>query len=86
MVLNLIVKGIVMTKLWNWFVSPYFGIIEITLVIAIGIALVYAALSMHTPSKELNDIEPSTIIQNHIFILINYFFVLFVGWVLTFFL
>lgn len=41
----ILLKGFVIMKIWNWFISPYFELIDLTMPAAIGIGLLLDSLS-----------------------------------------
>lgn len=45
-------SGFVLTKLWMWFIVPVFALAPLTIVPAIGLALVVSFLTFHLPYEK----------------------------------
>jgi len=80
--LTTIIHGLVLVKLWAWFITPYFGLPAITVPVAIGLSLILGMLC--TGSDDLKtETKIATILTNSN---LNSLITLFVGWIVTFFL
>lgn len=76
-----LLNGFVLTKLWTWFLVP-FGLPELNLVQAIGIAMVIGFLTkQHIPS---NKDEKAWIPMFHLYG--GPIITLFIGWIVTLFM
>ena len=82
-----VIRGWALKMMWNWFVVPL-GIPALSLPAAIGIGLTVAYLT-YTDSNKLSfdtAAETSKSIERIITAFLMPFYVVFIGWVLTFFL
>ena len=80
--LTTIILGLVLVKLWAWFITPYFGLPAITVPVAIGLSLILGMLC--TGSDDLKtETKIATILTNSN---LKSLITLFVGWIVTFFL
>ncbi len=80
-----ILKGFVLSKLWGWFIVPYFSLPTLSVPLAIGVAATVSFLTLqHIPNNKKSeedraaDAISSTLILPFVFLLI--------GWVVTFWL
>lgn len=56
MVIYPIISGWALTYLWRWFITPVFGVVELSMVQAIGLSLVIRYLTYHqTEAKDNRD-------------------------------
>lgn len=62
--IGMIYSGVVLTKLWGWFLVPY-GLKPISLIIAIGISLILSQIKGYT-KKEDKDISALDVILGSI--------------------
>ena len=72
-----VLNGLVLTKLWEWFVMPIFHIRQIYLAEAIGFSLI-AKYLQHTPPDEDNSSFPYRLIAS----ILNPLVALCFGWIL----
>lgn len=87
MILSSILNGWVLSVLWGWFIVPTFGAPSISIVQAIGIALVVSFLTRKTDTKD--DDTRSTkekFAVASIAVFIAPAFALFFGWIVHFFM
>lgn len=59
-----ILKGFVLTKLWAWFLVPFFGLPAIGIALAVGIATLVGLLAFQLPS--FNEAENDNYLLNSI--------------------
>lgn len=59
-VLSSIWRGYVLTVLWGWFIVPVFHLPALTIVVAIGVAMVVGFLTYQQPEEKPNDTRSST--------------------------
>lgn len=89
--LSAVLNGWVLTKLWGWFIVPTFGLPELGIVPAIGLAIIIEFLTQHTTSRKSSDDDEyksngqkvAIIIAKDIFIALSY---LLIGWVVSLFM
>lgn len=80
-------RGFVLTKLWAWFAVPTFGIVELTLPVAIGIALIASYLTYQHKSSNTNDSQGSRAIgEAAIVTVIHPAVTLLIGWIVSLFM
>ncbi|MBU4347936.1 hypothetical protein KJ671_00275 [Patescibacteria group bacterium] len=54
----MILRGYVLSVLWGWFIVPVFHLPELTLAVAIGIAMIMSIIThQHSTKKYENDIK-----------------------------
>ena len=76
--ISILLRGWVLTKLWEWFVVPGFGLEPISIPIAYGLALVVTLLNPTLSEHDSRDIWEAVIFS----ILMPLFF-LAIGWVVA---
>ncbi len=84
--ISAIINGWVLTKLWHWFAVPIFGLDDLTVVQAIGIALVVGFLTHQkkiTNKKDGND-ETDWVVTT--INLLSPFIVLLIGYIVHLFM
>jgi len=86
--ISTILRGLVIMKLWVWFIVTTFSITVITLVQAIGLSLVIGLLTGELKPDEdtNNDDWFSKVILRFVFLIIVYVVVLFEGWIVHLFM
>lgn len=52
-----VLRAFVLCKLWTWFMIPLFHLPELTIPLAIGIALVAGTFHSHIPSDDENKVQ-----------------------------
>jgi len=82
-ILNVIIYGFTLMKLWGWFIVSLFGIREIKIVEALGLSLIISFIVQQKTSSTEKDIS---LIARLFISMILCAFVLLYGWVLTKFL
>lgn len=82
----LILEGLILTKLWTWFVVPTFGLPMLSIPAAIGICLIMAFLTHQqtTQLKSGNDLNDA--FRAWGFSLFMMLLIFFIGWVVTLFM
>ena len=76
-----ILNGFVITKLWVWFIVPFFGLQQISMAPAIGVALLVSLLTrQYVPNNENKRLEP--LVLAFLYPLITLLF----GWIVTWFI
>jgi len=83
LVVSSILKGYVLSILWGWFIVPVFSLPELTVVSAIGIAIVVSYL---THQYNENKGEGKSFDKRIAIIILRPFFVLLFGWVVHLFM
>lgn len=80
-------RGFVFMKLWAWFAVPAFGFAPLTMVLAMGVALIVSFLTVQFPYEKIPDEERLHRWAHACFVATIWPAVaLFIGWVLTFFM
>jgi len=87
-VLSVIFSGYVLSILWSWFVSPVFGLVELSISEAIGVALVVSFLAKDYPEEDKKEEKSFNEIMGRLFIttIFRPAFALFAGWIITLFM
>jgi hypothetical protein len=82
-----LLNGWAFVKLWGWFVIPYFNVPELTIPVAIGIALLIGMLTTETPKTDSSK-KASTEdgVVNIVSSLLRPVFVVATGYVVTLFM
>lgn len=79
---TMVVSGYVLSILWGWFVAPLFGVPELGVINAIGLAIIIAYMTRGESSVEKN--------EDIIIKIVNAFlkpsFALLIGWLVTLFM
>ena len=83
MVIELLLSGLIILKLWNWFITITFNIPELDLVKAMGLCLVINLfmIKLKKKDKELKEVK-YLFLKKVIFLLI----LLFEGWIVSLFI
>lgn len=81
---NTLVRGFVIMKLWGWFIVPLFGLTPLTIPFALGLSLIMTAFTYHYTDtvKDDSDNQYLTVLRGPLTNLVY----LLMGWVITFFL
>lgn len=78
-----ILRGFVLTKLWAWFVVPFFGLPALSIPLAIGISLLIGFLAQSPTAK---DVESGDWKKSFSISILSPLITLFIGWIVTFWL
>jgi len=77
-----VLRGIVLVKLWQWFVVSSLGLPVLSIPVAIGISMIVSFLTTTRMPKEDDNFEPGKMLGIVVFYPL---FVLFFGWIIHFF-
>ena len=83
--ISAIINGLVLCKLWSWFVVPTFELPELHLPVALGLSLIIGYLTNHTITKKDND-EKTDWVYVLAMSMVYPPIVLFIGWLYTLFM
>lgn len=83
--LTSIIRGLVLCKLWDWFMVPSLGLPHLRIPFALGLSLIVNFLTFHYQKEE--EKEPSEQIATYILCtVVMPIFVLGFGWIYTLFI
>ncbi len=87
-VFSSIFNGYVLSVLWGWFMVPTFGVPELSIPAAIGIALVVSYLThqMIDCEKEEKRTFGAEVTKSIIIAIVKPLFALFIGWIVNMFM
>jgi hypothetical protein len=88
LITSTLIKGVVLSKLWQWFVVSSFGLPPMSIAVAIGISMIVSYLTVTKLPKDENPSgATSTQIANKFFGFSIFYplMVLFFGWIVHFF-
>lgn len=83
LILLIAIKGIVLSQLWSWFVSPYFPLPDITWILGMGLVTI-AAVIQYIPTWQFKDYNEE--FKYNVTIGLKPLVLLGVGWVIQLFL
>jgi hypothetical protein len=86
MILQLVIKGFVILKLWGWIVVPLFGAPILTYIQAVALVFVLQYLQLKFDSKAEPDKFWENVLANFIFVIIAALQALFFGYIISLFL
>jgi hypothetical protein len=49
---SVLLRGLVLVKLWAWFIAPYFHVPELRIPIALGISTIVTLLTFHATKED----------------------------------
>lgn len=75
-----IINGFVLSKLWLWFIVPFFGFAPLSIPLAIGISLIVTFLTYHTIGLKAED-DAAKKRGNAVLVFVRPFVYLLFGWV-----
>lgn len=87
LVLGVVFSGYALSVLWSWFASPIFGLAELSVPEAIGVALIVSFLAREQPEENKESKQFSEIL-GRIFAtsIMRPLGAIFAGWIITFFM
>jgi len=85
LVVSTVISGLVLMKLWAWFIAGTFGVIELNLVQSIGLSFVVHFLTAKMPKKD-EDEDFEDLIYGFFYSLAYSGIAILFGWILSAFL
>ncbi len=81
--LSVIMQGLVLSRLWAWFIAPVFELPYLTIPVAIGLAMTVRFITNQTTPKRDDDDTVTTFI---VFAVVYPLMALLMGWIVTLFM